>query len=81
MQQKGKNGEVEGEKVRLNVEASNGNGKRSLMFAIVAASICFVAYFPCIQSIKVTSRDCALFYVGNYYRSNDKNKYCLLLPP
>lgn len=40
---KGENGEVEGEKVRLNVGASNGNGRRGLMFAAAAASVCSVA--------------------------------------
>ena len=34
-------------KLDLNVEASNGNERRSLMFAAAAAFVCSVAYFPC----------------------------------
>ena len=31
-----------------------------------AASVCSVAYFTYIQSIKFTFRCCGLFYVGDY---------------
>lgn len=41
--EKGANGVGEGEKARLNVGASNGNGRRGLMFAAAAASVCSVA--------------------------------------
>ncbi|KAJ4729574.1 Histidine biosynthesis bifunctional protein hisIE chloroplastic [Melia azedarach] len=36
-----------------------------------------VAYFPCIQSVKVTSRGQGLFSIGNYSKSNNNKRCCL----
>lgn len=47
------------------------------MFAAAVVSICSVAYFPLHSICKSYFQGCGLFDVGDYSRSNDRNRNCL----